>query len=79
MGKMLYWLGLDASDSDAVDFIVINSDTDHLPLGPERQYWAADALKAKDQEIARAEEWARQFGLETCRRLVQRFGPSNDR
>jgi hypothetical protein len=79
MAKMLLWLGLDAADPDAKDFIVITSETDHLPLGPEREYWADDALKAKDREIAQLEAWARRFGLDTCRRLVQRFGPSSDR
>ena len=79
MAQLFVELGLDATDPDAADFYLIDSETDQLPLGAERQYWAADALQVKDEEIARAEAWARAFGLETCRRLVQRFGPSNDR
>ena len=75
MEKLLYWLHLDPNqDPDAADFRLISSETDHLPVGPERQYWATEALASKDIEIAQAEAWARGFGLETCRRLVQRFG-----
>ena len=79
MAQLFVELGLDATDPDAADFYLIDSETDQLPLGAARQHWAADALRVKDAEVARAEAWARRFGLETCRRLVQRFGSSNDR
>ncbi len=75
MTKLLYWLGLEPStDEDITDFRLIVSETDALPLGSERQYWEPAALAEKDREIVQAEAWARKFGLDTCRRLVQRFG-----
>ena len=32
-------------------FIAIDSETDHLPVGPERRHWAPDALVRKDADI----------------------------
>jgi hypothetical protein len=61
-----------ADDPDFTAFVLIASETDHLPLGAERQYWAEEALREKDREIARADR-ARGFGLEACRNLVSRF------
>lgn len=37
-------------------FIAIDSETDALPVGPERQHWNTEALLAKDAEIAAAEQ-----------------------
>jgi hypothetical protein len=45
---------------------VIDSETDALPVGPERFHWNADALAKLEGEIHRAESWARAFGLEEC-------------
>ena len=62
-------------DEDFVAFVAIDSETDHLPVAPRvRPLWDPAALKVKDEAIARAETWARDFGLEACRNLVSRFG-----
>jgi hypothetical protein len=54
-------------------FVLIESETDHLPIGQQRKYWSNAALVAKESEIRRAEEWAvRTAELET-RRLATRF------
>jgi hypothetical protein len=80
MSRMLYWLGLRSDDDqDAADFHLIVAKTDALPIGAERQYWHEWALVEKDREIARAEAWARGFGLDTCQRLIQRFGNATNR
>src|SRR5262245_40157431 len=53
-------------------FIIgVESETDHLPVGEVRKLWAPDALKEKDVEIARAEDFYRADFLETCRRIVR--------
>ncbi len=39
---------------DVMDvFIAVSSEVDHLPLGPERVYWAAESLVVKDLEAAK--------------------------
>lgn len=73
MNKMLYQVGVRDGDESYDAFRLISSETDHLPVGQERQYWEPAALARKDQEIARAELWAREFGLGACRELADRF------
>jgi hypothetical protein len=71
------WLwrgGLPDDDPALRAFVLIDSETDALPLGTERQHWEPAALAQKDQEIARAEMWARPFGVEACEDVVRRFG-----
>jgi hypothetical protein len=71
--KLCWQLGLRDDDPIMRDLLLISSKTSHLPLGTERQAWASDALAEKDVQIAHAEIWARDFGLETCREIVRRF------
>ena len=54
-------------------FIAIDSETDHLPVGPERRHWAADALASKDVEIHRYEESWRQDAFEAARKIIQAY------
>ena len=42
-------------DEDFIPFVVINSETDHLPVDWERHNWSTEALEQKDQEIGKAE------------------------
>lgn len=48
--------------------IAVDSETDHLPVGEARKLWAADALKEKDVEIARAETLYRDAFLQACKK-----------
>jgi hypothetical protein len=58
-------------EDDRTLVIAIDSETDDLPNGEVRKHWAADALREKDVEIARAEGlWKNQF-LDACRRILQ--------
>jgi hypothetical protein len=66
----------DDLDPDFIPFIYVDSETDALPVGDERQYWASEALQKKDIEIQRAEEFYRKDIDEACETLVQRFGNS---
>lgn len=64
----------DELEPDFLLFVGIDSETDHLPLGAARDYWAKAALAAKDLEIEEAEAFYRESTLVACRRLVERFG-----
>jgi hypothetical protein len=66
-------LGLDEQDPDLSTFIGIDSETDDLPIGDVRQYWAAHALVQKDLEIERCEARYREAALEAASHLVTRF------
>ena len=66
-------VGLDERDPDLNTFVGIDSETDDLPMGAVRQYWAPDALAQKDVEIARCEALYRQSALEAASHLVARF------
>ena len=65
--------GLDERDPDLNTFVGIDSETDDLPIGDVRQYWAPDALARKDLEIARCEAMYRESALEAASHLVARF------
>jgi hypothetical protein len=60
-------------DPDFLMFVAIESETDHLPVGQEREMWAPESLARKDLEISRAESYAREDAVEACRNLVRRF------
>ena len=73
LNSLRHRLGLDEFDNDFLPFLNFSDEMDHLPIGPEKQYWAADVLPSKEAEIARREAEFREEALEACRRLVGRF------
>jgi hypothetical protein len=54
------------ADDDFSAFVTINSDTNHLK-------WSAEAVQRKDQEIAKAEQSAKELAFPACRKLIERF------
>jgi hypothetical protein len=50
------------------------SETDHLPIGPERALWDDNALAAKDEDIRRFEAALTKDVFESCRLILCRFG-----
>jgi hypothetical protein len=66
-------VGLGEFDPDFLTFIAIDSETDDLPVGQTRQYWAPDSLAKKDEEIARCEAFYREPAREAASHLVARF------
>jgi hypothetical protein len=60
-------------DEDFITFVAINSETDHLPVDYERRNWSDEALKRKDEEIAKAESSYRDMARAACRKLIARF------
>jgi hypothetical protein len=66
-------VGLDERDPDLNTFVAIDSETDDLPIGDFRQYWAPDALAQKDSEITRCEAMYREAAFRAASHLVARF------
>jgi hypothetical protein len=60
-------------DDDFVLFIAIDSETDELPIGDERQYWNEKVLIEKDREIAEYETRVKPEVFDACRTLIERF------
>jgi hypothetical protein len=58
------------SEEDRRLIIGIESETDHLPVGDVRQLWAAEALREKNVEIARAEALWKAKLVQACKRIV---------
>jgi hypothetical protein len=63
----------DNEDEDLLAITGIESQTDHLPLGAWRTQWSAEALRAKDEEIAENEAFFRDTMFRRCRSLVERY------
>uniref|UniRef100_UPI0039EEB754 DUF2489 domain-containing protein n=1 Tax=Bordetella sputigena TaxID=1416810 RepID=UPI0039EEB754 len=68
--------GITDEDPDFHVFLVIQSETDHLPHEAQRPLWSATALDALEAEFLRTEEWAKGFAEQACKNLIARFTPS---
>jgi hypothetical protein len=60
-------------DPDFVVFANLADGTDHLPFGPVRSRWSADALLKADAEIAAIEAANREIVRQACSNLIGRF------
>lgn len=56
-------------------FIGLDSVTDDLPIGPERNSWAPEALQEVDARIAAYEDDHREAAFSDCRRLIDVLEP----
>lgn len=63
----------DAFDPDFIPFIALASETDDLPIGNEREFWASDALLRKDKEIQEVETAYRNKIFSACEAIIKRF------
>ncbi|QRX81606.1 DUF2489 domain-containing protein [Glaciimonas sp. PAMC28666] len=60
-------------DPDFDAFLVIRSETDHLPLKSQHSLWSSESLKHLEPEYLSAEEWAKSFAPQACKNLINRF------
>jgi hypothetical protein len=65
---------LNGRDEDFRECLVVDSDTDHLPVDSERHNWSVDALERKDREIAEVESFYKEEVKAACKKLIERFG-----
>jgi hypothetical protein len=87
-GRVPLFDGLDALRRLAADEPTLDGDRDlarlqamldaveHLPIGPARAHWAAEALARHDRELMEHERRCRDEALYACRRLYDRLGPA---
>jgi hypothetical protein len=69
-------VGVPDDDPDFTCFVLIESETDALPLADERSTWSAAALLRLAPDIAHATKWATQVGWEAFENVVRRFEPA---
>jgi hypothetical protein len=73
LASLLAQAELDPSDADAATFKLISSETDGLPIGPDRDQWNASALIRLQPEIDSAIEWATPIATPALESVVRRF------
>jgi hypothetical protein len=61
-------------DADLEAFVLIQSETDHLPLKDIQHRWSAEALERIQPELEKTEVWAKPFASVACENLIKRFG-----
>jgi hypothetical protein len=72
--NLKYEVSEDDGDPDFTQFAAIESETDHLPVGPVREHWSPEALLRKDLEIKKVEDFYRSRIVEPCKKLIERLG-----
>ena len=73
--KMLqfrFWMK-EGENPDWGIFAVVDSDSDHLPIGSVREHWAKDALNKKDEEIEELERFYREDVLKAVRLIWNQY------
>jgi hypothetical protein len=68
--------GIEHRDPDFDAFVVIESETDALPLQAQRHLWSERALTELEPEFERRQKWAASIAEEACQRLITRFSQS---
>jgi hypothetical protein len=63
-------------DPDIVVFVLIDSETDTLPLGDQQKLWQPAALESLKPRIKQSEQWAKDVAAPHCRSLIARLGTS---
>ena len=63
-------------DQDFMDFVVIESETDHIPKSSAREMCAPSWLDQCDSEIREVEEFYGKRVDSACERLIERFSKS---
>lgn len=65
--------GVADHDEDFNAFVVIESETDHLPLQAQRHLWSPEAIARLEAELKHTQRWAESFAPDACLRLIARF------
>ena len=60
-------------DPDFETFVLIDSETDNLPVGGVRELWSTSARDSLESEIGNARKWAVATAEEALRNVVLRF------
>ena len=74
MFTLLPQAGLSTDDEIYREFVLIHSETEHLPIGKQVSSWPPGSLERLQPEFDSAAAWARPITLAACKSLLIRFG-----
>jgi hypothetical protein len=72
--RLRFNIGEFENDADLLLMTGIESETDHLPIGPERDHWDPEVLATRASEISDAQHWAQKTGRAALESIVRRWG-----
>jgi hypothetical protein len=61
------------SDDDLTVFRVVDSETDYLPVGSQRENYRQEKLLELDQELSAHEDFYKNDVIEACRNLIRKY------
>lgn len=73
MHAVLARSGVPADDPIYRDFVLIHSEVEHLPIGPQKHLWAPVALARLQPELDSACDWAKPIAFSACQSLLARL------
>jgi hypothetical protein len=74
LATLRFEVGVTEDDEDFLTFVVIDSETDDLPIDQQiREHWATEALQEKDVEVNRCENLYRQDAIQACKNIIKRW------
>jgi hypothetical protein len=73
IARLRYEIDIESNDEDLTAFVLVESDTEALPIGAEALNWSKEALSRKEPELQEAREWALSVVSEACEKLIVRF------
>lgn len=71
--SLRFSVGVPDTDSDLQAFVVIESETDHLPPRHVQHRWSSTAILRLQPEFEKTETWAKEFASRACQNLIERF------
>ena len=72
MGKLAFWLR-EENDPSFMLFRAIDSESDSLPVGSEREFWSESALREEDQKIHAFEDSWREDAVQAAKVLLAKY------
>ena len=78
IAELRFQVEVEDCDQDFMPFVLVSSETDHLPIGIEALNWSDEALVRKEPELKHAREWAMETVSAACASLVARFASQLD-
>lgn len=73
MHALLSQSGLPVEDPIYRDFLIIEAETETLPVGPQKHLWTPGALARLQPELDTAGAWAKPIAFGACQSVLERF------
>jgi hypothetical protein len=71
--SLRFSVGVSDTDPDLQAFVVLKSETDHLPPSDVQHRWSESALQRLQPEFEQTETWAKGVAGQACRNLIERL------